>query len=78
MKEEIKETIARSIEYSERMNNTPLPKIEGNKAICHCCGAEVKRGRTIMLSRPPVYTYYCTKCLYRKEHRTFKPITENV
>ena len=74
MKEDIQEQIAHLTEWHRRMENTHLPKIEDGKAICPCCGAEVKRSETIMLSRPPVYTYYCTMCLYTKEHRTFDPI----
>ena len=78
MKEDVKEKIAKSLEYHRRMNNTPLPKIEGDKAICPCCGAEVKISEEVMFSNPPVYTYYCTECLYYKEHKTYKPFINNV
>lgn len=51
---------------NSKMKNTPLPIIKNDKALCPMCGKEVLIGETI-LTRPPIYRYYCTYCTYIKE-----------
>ena len=56
--------------------NTPAPIIKDGKAICPCCGEEVVRSAECYLSRPPIHTYYCTKCIYYKAIASFETIPE--
>ena len=60
----------------KRSANTPAPIIKDGKAICPCCGEEVVRSAEYYLSRPPIHTYYCTKCIYYKAIASFEIIPE--
>jgi len=60
----------------KRSDNTPAPIIKDAKAICPCCGEEVVRSAEVLLSSPPIHTYYCTKCTYYKAIASFETIPE--
>ena len=54
-------------DLDRRRFNTPEPIIKDGKAICPMCGQEIYRSDSVILTNPPIYTYYCTNCIYRKE-----------
>ena len=60
----------------KRNANTPAPIIKDGKAICPCCGEEVVRSAECYLSRPPIHTYFCNKCIYYKAIASFETIPE--
>ena len=60
----------------KRNANTPAPIIKDGKAICPCCGGEIVRSAEYYLSRPPIHTYFCTKCIYYKAIASFETISE--
>ena len=54
----------------------PGPVIKDGECLCPLCGSKVHRMPDVMLCRPPIYTYACTKCCYYKEIKQFEPIKE--
>lgn len=48
--------------------------IKDKKGICPICGEEVFISPEIMMSHPPVYIYYCSKCDFQVEDRTKTPL----
>jgi len=68
--------ISTATDWEQKNESTPEPIIKDGKTICPCCGKEVVRSPSVMLSAPPIYTYYCIKCTYYREIRQWEPIKE--